>query len=92
MTGTYARNNYGIFKTKNAKILAIKYSLDLYDKSIYIYNHNDLVKLSDVKHLIDNLWIDHFLYRSPQPIQTTCNQYIEIFTHYRYIIEPTYSD
>ena len=92
MTGTSARNNYGIFKTKNAKILAIKYSLDLDNKSIFIYNDNDLVKLSDVKHIIDNFWIDHFLYRSPQPIPTNCNQYIEIFTRYRHIIDPTYFD
>ena len=34
MTGTSARNNYGIFKTKKAKLLANKYSLDPNEKSI----------------------------------------------------------
>lgn len=92
MTGTSARNNYGIFKTKKAKLLANKYSLDLNEKSIYIFDENDFVKLSDVKHLIDNLWIDHFLHRAPQPIPTTSNQYIEILSYYRHIIDPTYSN
>jgi len=85
MTGTSARNSYGIFKTKKAKILANKYSLDLYEKSIYIFDENDLVKLSDVKHLIDNLWIDHFLSPIfiPKPISTTRNEYIQIIKYYK---------
>jgi len=88
MTGTSARNNYGIFKTKKAKILANKYSLDLHEKSIYIFDENDLVKLSDVKHLIDNLWIDHLLSSDliPKPIPATRNQYFEIITFYKNII------
>ena len=88
MTGTSARNNYGIFKTKKAKLLANKYSLDLNEKSIYIFDENDLVKLSDVKHLIDNLWIDHFLSPNliPQPIYTTRNEYFQIIKYYKRIV------
>lgn len=56
-----------IFKDKRAFNLALKYNLPLYDKRAYMTNHN-YVSLSDVKNIVRNLWLDHFLYNSQAPI------------------------
>ena len=78
MTATNARNNYGIFKTKRAKLLASKYSLDLNNKRAYIQSDN-AVSFSDVKFIVDNLWLDHFLYDSDRPIDVSFDEYNIIY-------------
>ena len=47
-----------------AKALAIKYNLEINDKNSYIHDHK-LIFYSDVKFIVDNLWLDHFMYNSP---------------------------
>ena len=83
MTGTSALNPYGIFKTKRAKLLAIKYSLDLYDKNAYIHSTH-LILLSDVQFIVDNLWIDHFMYNDPKPIDLSFSEYNDIYFYLKY--------
>ena len=78
MTGTSARNVYGIFKTKQAKQLAERYSLDLYDKNAYIHSGN-LILYNDVKFIVDNFWIDHFIYGTPKPIEISSTEYNDIY-------------
>jgi hypothetical protein len=78
MTGTSARNSYGIFKSKRAKCLAIKYGLHLYDKNAYIHSGN-LILYSDVKFIVDNYWMDHFMYGTDKPIDVSYNQYCDIY-------------
>lgn len=78
MTGISARNPFGIFKSKRAKLLAIKYGLDLYNKNYYIHDGN-LVLYSDVKFIVYNRWIDHFLYDADKPIQVSIHEYNNIY-------------
>jgi len=78
MTGTSARNSYGSFKAKRAKLLAIKYGLDLYDKNAYIHSGNTIL-YSDVKFIVDNLWMDHFMYDSDKPIDVSFDEYNDIY-------------
>lgn len=79
MTGTSGRNTYGIFKSKRAKLLAIKYSLDLYNKSAYGIIDNHIISYSDVKFIVDNCWLDHFMYDSDKPIDVSIDEYNEIY-------------
>ena len=72
------RNSYGIFYTKRAFILAKKYSLNLHDKNAYI-THLSLVKFNDVKFIVDNLWLDHFMYGTNKPIDLPYNEYWNLF-------------
>jgi hypothetical protein len=74
-----SRNTYGIFKSKNARKLAITYNLDIYDKRSYIIDNDKPVKLSDVRYIVDNLWLDHFIYESDDPIIVSNNEYNTIF-------------
>ena len=78
MTGTSARNSRGIFKSKRAKFLAVKYGLDLYDKNAYIHSGNTIL-YSDVKFIVDNRWMDHFMYGTDKPIEVSFNEYNDIF-------------
>ena len=78
MTGTSARNSFGIFKSKRAKLLAIRYGLDLYNKNTYCYSGN-FISYSDVKFIVDNFWMDHFIYGSDKPIDVSLNEYYEIY-------------
>jgi hypothetical protein len=79
MTGTSARNySFGIFKSKRAKSLAIKYSLELYNVNAYIRSSN-LVSYYDVKVIVDNLWIDYFFHGSNKPIDVSNEQLFDIF-------------
>lgn len=78
MTGTSARNSFGIFKSKRAKLLAVKYGLDLYDKNAYIHSTN-IILYSDVKFIVDNLWIDHFMYGTHKPIHPSFEEYNNIY-------------
>ena len=74
-----SRNTYGIFKSKNARKLAIAYNLDIYDKRSYIIDNDKPVKLYDVRYIVDNLWLDHFIYESDDPIIVSNNEYNTIF-------------
>ena len=78
MTGTSARNSFGIFKSKRAKLLAIKYGLDIYDKNAYIHSGN-IILYSDVKYIVDNCWVDHFIYGTDKPINVSFNEYNDIY-------------
>ena len=82
MTGTSARNSFSIFKSKKAFILAKKYNLSLTDKNSYIH-FNNLIEFSDVKFIVDNLWLDHFMYGTPQPIDVSIQEYDQIFYYLR---------
>lgn len=75
---TAANNPYGIFKTKKAKLLASKYNLSLTDTTSYIH-HGKYITYSDVSFLIDNFWLDHFMYSSPIPLNINQYDYINIF-------------
>lgn len=77
MTGTSARNTFGIFKTKRAKLLAIKYNLDL--NNPLAYATNDVVKYIDVVFVVNNLWLDHFIFRTPKPISLDPYSYYEMY-------------
>lgn len=78
MTGTSSRNSFGIFKSKRAKFLAIKYGLDIYDKNAYTHTGN-IISYSDVKFIVDNLWIDHFIYGADKPINVSFDEYNDIY-------------
>mgnify|MGYP001157187356 CR=1 FL=1 len=78
MTGTSARNTLGIFKCKRAKLLAIKYGLDLYNKNAYIHSSN-LILYSDVKFIVNNLWMDHFMYQTEKPLNVSIEEYYHIY-------------
>lgn len=77
MTGTSSRNKWGIFQSKRAKLLAIKYGLDIYNKNAYI-NSSNLILYSDVKFIVDNLWMDHFMYGTEKPIDVSIEEYYDI--------------
>ena len=77
MTGTSARNTYGIFKTKRAKLLAIKYNLDL--NNPLAYAAYDIVKYIDVVFVVNNLWLNHFLFKTPKPILLDPSSYYEMY-------------
>ena len=73
--------NFGIFETKKAYNLAVKYGLTVYDKNGYIYQ-GDYVKYSDVKFIVDNLWHDHFVYNTRIPLNVTPQKYIKLYVKY----------
>ena len=77
MTGTSARNTYGIFKTKRAKLLAIKYNLDL--NNPLAYANNDVVKYIDVVFVVNNLWLNHFIFKTPKPISLDISSYNDMY-------------
>ena len=54
-------------------------NLDIYDKRSYIIDNDKPVKLSDVRYIVDNLWLDHFIYESDDPIIVSNNEYNTIF-------------
>ena len=60
MTGTSARNNHGIFKTKKAYNLALLYNLELHNKNAYIHS-GKFISFNDVEFIVDNLWLDYFM-------------------------------
>lgn len=74
-----AHNNFGIFKTKKAKLLAIKYNLDLNNYFLYSVSHDKYVTYLDVLSVVDNLWLDHFIYHTKEPIKLFINEYNKIF-------------
>lgn len=66
MTGTSARNHYGIFKTKKAYNLALRYNLELNNKNAYIHS-GKYITFDDVEFIVDNLWLDYFTGLVPAP-------------------------
>ena len=74
MTGTNARNLYGIFKSKRARLLAKRYNLDLYNINAYIHSYN-YVTFNDVQFIVDHLWLDHFTDFTPPPILVSIDEY-----------------
>lgn len=73
-------NHRGIFADKKAFVLASKYNLELNDKRAYITN-SKYVTYNDVKFIIKNLWMDHFMYDVKQPLE------VEPYIYTRYYIE-----
>lgn len=71
-------NKIGIFKTSSAKQLAIKYNLDLTNKNAYIHD-DEYISYYDVKFIVDNLWLDHFMYNSSKPAIVTSYEYSQIY-------------
>ena len=94
MTGTSSRNTFGIFKTKKAKCLAIKYKLDLNNPNAYIHN-GPYITLYDVQFIVDNLWLDHFMYTTDPPLELSANEYNDIYYNIQYkcpdIFDRTYA-
>ena len=81
MTATSARNYYGIFKTKKAKLLAIKYNLNMIQKHAYIHSGSHITT-SDVQFIVSNLWLDHFMYNSPIPLSNiSIDEYNHIYSN-----------
>ena len=72
---TTARNHYGIFKTKKARQLAIKYNLDLNNYLLYSVSNDKYVTYLDVLSIVDNLWLDHFIYNSNVPLEISNKEY-----------------
>ena len=72
------KNNYGIFINKKAKNLAIKYNLPIQNKTAYMYK-GKYIRLYDVQFIVDNLWINHFQYNEPKPIEVNRFEYFDIF-------------
>lgn len=70
-----AHNNFGIFKTKKAKQLAIKYNLDLNNYFLYSVSHDKYVTYLDVLSVVDNLWLDHFMYNTKFPLEVSTKEY-----------------
>jgi len=77
MTGTSAKNTFGIFKSRRAKLLAIRYNLDLYNTNAYVHKF-DYITYADVQFIVDNLWLDHFTDFTPPPIKVDIYEYNSI--------------
>lgn len=72
------KNHYGIFKTKKARQLAIKYNLDLNNYFLYSVSHKKYVTYLDVLSIVDNLWLDHFIYNYNIPLEVSKKEYHDI--------------
>lgn len=91
MTAISSRNTNGIFLSKRAKLLAIKYGLDIHNKNAYIHSGN-FISYFDVKFIVDNLWIDHFIYGSVKPINVSTQEYNRIYYSLQnYLINLSYA-
>ncbi len=77
MTATSAKNSFGIFKSKRAKLLAIQYNLPIYNP--YAYGSHYLVYYKDVLFIVDNLWLDHFIYNTNIPLNVSNKYYYHIY-------------
>ena len=73
-----ANNHYGIFKTKKAKFLAVKYNLDLYNYNLYSQTEKYVTYL-DVLFIVENLWLDHFMYYTEEPLKLLTDQYDSLY-------------
>lgn len=75
-------NRRGIFNDKKALMLAKKYRLELHDKRAYVSNNKN-VTYNDVKFIVNNLWIDHFLYGIELPIDVEPYIYTKYFLDFK---------
>jgi len=73
-------NRRGIFHDKKALTLAKKYSLDIYNKQAYISSGKNIT-YNDVRFIIGNLWLDHFMYGSSKPIE------VDDYTYAKYLLD-----
>lgn len=71
-------NKRGIFKDKKALLLAIKYNLDINNKNSYIHSGVHIT-YKDVHFIVDNLWLDHFMYGVQTPIDVDFLTYIKFY-------------
>jgi len=76
-----AKNHHGIFDTKRAKLLAIKYKLDLYNENAYLHT-GKYITYNDVLFIVDNLWNDHIEHFTPLPIICSLDEYYNLYRHY----------
>ncbi len=67
MTATSAKNTFGIFKNSKAKKLALLYNLSTTDKNHYIHS-GKFITFHDVQFIVDNLWLDYFIYNTNKPL------------------------
>ena len=74
-------NRRGIFQDKRALILAKKYSLDLYNKQSYISSGKNIT-YNDVKFIVGNLWLDHFMYGMEKPLNVDDYTYKKYYNDY----------
>jgi len=74
-------NRRGIFQDKKAFMLAKKYALELNDRRAYI-SSNKNITYTDVKFIVGNLWLDHFMYGVSQPIEVDYFTYIKYYLDY----------
>ena len=59
-------NPRGIFADKKAMLLAKNYNLEMNNPLGYVSN-NKYITYNDVKFIVDNMWMDHFLYGVKAP-------------------------
>lgn len=78
MTGSSARNHPGIFKNNKAKLLATKYGLNLNNPDAYIH-FGKYITYSDVSFLVENIWLDHFMYDTDKPLELSYDEYNDLF-------------
>lgn len=78
MTGSSARNHPGIFFNNKAKLLAIKYGLNLDNPNAYIH-FGKYITYYDVLFMVENLWLDHFMYNDDKPLELSFNEYYDLF-------------
>jgi hypothetical protein len=78
MTGSSARNHPGIFKNNKAKLLASKYELDLNNPNVYIH-FGKYITYSDVSFMVENLWLNHFMYNDDKPLELSYDEYDDLF-------------
>lgn len=65
---------FGIFRSKRARDLAIKYNLDLNDKRAYMTS-SKLVNYHDVFYIVDNLWLDYLNGHINPPADVSMEEY-----------------
>ncbi len=78
MTGSSARNHPGIFFNNKAKLLAIKYGLNLHNPNAYIH-FGKYITCYDVSFMVENLWLDHFIYYADKPFELSLKEYNDLF-------------
>lgn len=60
----------GIFTDKKAYNLAARYNLSLENKNSYIH-YGQTITHNDVLFIVNNLWLDHFMYGSDKPLNVS---------------------
>ena len=80
-------NHYGIFKSKRARNLAIDYGLEINNINAYARlvgeSTSKTIKYEDVKFIVDNLWLDHFIHDALEPIKLKESERLKIYFYLR---------